>query len=63
MGNTHKDIGKSRTGFANMPTEVVHSEYPKQEGLSYEIDDTITGIDEQAKHAKGKIVKHPSHQK
>ena len=58
-----KNFGDKKTGFANMPTEVHQEEYPKRESLGYEIDDTITGIDQVCDHAKGKVKKHVSNQK
>ena len=58
-----KDFGKKKTGFANMPTEVHQEEYPKLDSLGYEIDDTITGIDEVVERGKGKVRKHVSNQK
>jgi hypothetical protein len=46
-----------------MPTEVHQEEYPKLDSLGYEIDDTITGIDEVVERGKGKVRKHVSNQK
>lgn len=61
--SSYTDFGKSKSEFANMPREYVQGEYPKQEGLGSDIDDTITGIDETVSHAKGKVKKHLSNQK
>jgi hypothetical protein len=63
MSKSMKEFGKSKTGFANMPQEVHISEYPKQDAVSSEVDDTMSGIDEVVQHGKGKIKKHPSYQK
>ena len=46
-----------------MPQDVHMSQYPKQEGLGEELDDTITGIDETISHGKGKAKKYMSNQK
>jgi hypothetical protein len=57
-----KDFGKSRTGHANLPTDVKIKDYPKQSGMGGDLDDTITGIDECVRHGKGQANKHRSKQ-
>jgi hypothetical protein len=61
--SSEKDFGKNKTSFANMPQEVVMREYPKQNAVNSDLDDTISGIDEVVEHGKGKIRKYPSYQK
>lgn len=63
MAKSMNEFGKTKSEFANMPREVHQEEYPKQEGLGYDIDDTITGIDETVKKTKSKIKSHVSNQK
>ena len=58
-----KSWGKDKSSFANMPQEVSIKQYPKQDAISSEVDDTIEGIDEVVEHGKGKVKKHPSYQK
>lgn len=58
-----KSWGKDKSSFANMPQEVTMKQYPKQDAIDSEVDDTISGIDEVVEHGKGKIKKHPSYQK
>jgi hypothetical protein len=56
-------FGHDKTSFANLPTDVHMSAYPRQETFSEELDDTITGIDECVSHGKGKVKKYISNQK
>ena len=58
-----KDFGKDHKDFANMPREVRQEEYPKRSTLGYDIDDTITGIDQTIEHGKQDVRKHQSNQK
>ena len=58
-----KNFGDKKSGFANMPTEVHQEEYPKRSTLGYDIDDTITGIDQTIEHGKQDVRKHQSNQK
>lgn len=62
MSKSMKEFGKKSTGHANLPTEEHVSEYPKQDGINADLDDTITGIDESISHSKKKIRSHISNQ-
>lgn len=61
--STMKDWGHDKTSFSNLPQEVHHVEYPYQESVDSDIDDTMEGIDEVVDHSKGRVKKHPSYQK
>jgi len=50
-------IPDDRTSFANMPQNVIFKAYPTTSGASYELDDTIKGVDEQNKR-DGRKIKH-----
>lgn len=58
-----KNWGKDKSSYSNLPQDVTHTSFPKQEGLAGELDDTITGIDETVDHGKGKARKYMSNQK
>ena len=63
MSKSMKEFGKDKSSFANLPQEVHISQYPKSSGMSGELDDTITGIDEVSSQGKGKAKKYLSNQK
>jgi hypothetical protein len=58
-----KEWGKDKTSFANLPQEVTMKQYPRQDAINSDLDDTLEGIDEVVEHGKGKVKKHPSSQK
>lgn len=58
----HQDgemIHEDPTAIANLPQEVIYHEYPRTPYMTYDLNDTITGVDElmrentkQTKHGK-----------
>lgn len=54
-------ISEDHSAVANMPQNVVQKEYSKTGFTSrYELDDTITGVDENIKDGVRKMDAHPS---
>lgn len=57
MGMLHED----RNAPANLPQGVVHKFYPQESySTRYELDDTISGIDENLHDTKQKVDHYPS---
>lgn len=48
-------ISEDRSAPANLPQSVVHKPYPRCEYLSYEINDKMSGLDEDRRFDIGKV--------
>ena len=62
MAKSFKDFGKDKSSFANLPQEVTHKAYPKNENVSSDLDDTMVEIDKTINKSVGKEKKYVSNQ-
>lgn len=55
----HESFGSEKKYHANMPTEVIQTDWPKAGNpMDYKLDDTIEGIDQQLEQDHSKAKKH-----
>ncbi len=58
MAKSMTEFGKDKTSYSNLPQEAHMEMYPKGSGVTSDLNDNMTGIDEIVSSSISKVQKH-----